>query len=219
MPGFTPIAIVGRACLLPGASSPDELAELVFARRDAICAVPADRWGMERSSVLAPVGEPSGDRAWSDRGGYVTRAPETPADLALSRDDLARLDPLTRWLCTVGRDALRDAGTRVAPARIGAVIGNLSFPSDSLASYAAGVWLEGTPYAPSRAVDARNRFMSGLPVHVLGQSLGLGGPLHALDAACASSLYAIAQAAELDSRRELPRYVAQRQARRATGLS
>ena len=40
-------------------------------------------------------------------------------------------------------------------------------------------------------VDPRNRFMSGLPAQVLAQALTLGGDCFALDAACASSLYAI----------------------------
>ncbi|MDP6947085.1 MAG: polyketide synthase, partial [Myxococcota bacterium] len=39
--------------------------------------------------------------------------------------------------------------------------------------------------------DPRNRFMSGLPAQLVARALGLGGPAFALDAACASSLYAI----------------------------
>ena len=38
--------------------------------------------------------------------------------------------------------------------------------------------------------------MSGLPAHLLAQALGLGGECFALDAACASSLYAIALACD-----------------------
>ena len=45
-------------------------------------------------------------------------------------------------------------------------------------------------------VDPRNRFMSGLPAHLLGRALGLGAGAYALDAACASSLYAIKAACD-----------------------
>ena len=106
---FTPIAIVGRACLLPGASSPAELAELVFARREAITAVGRDRWGMARERVMTSPSQPAADRAWSDRGGYVTESVESPADLGVSKAELDRLDPLVRWLCVVGQRALREA--------------------------------------------------------------------------------------------------------------
>ena len=45
--------------------------------------------------------------------------------------------------------------------------------------------------------------MSGLPVHVLAQCLGLGGGAFALDAACASSLYAIRLACDRLNRGEV----------------
>ncbi len=73
MTQFPPIAIVGRACLLPGVSSPDELWEAVVAGTDLVSSVPADRWGIAPDDVLcAPPGEDadeSADRTWSDRGG------------------------------------------------------------------------------------------------------------------------------------------------------
>src|SRR5438132_144183 len=43
----------------------------------------------------------------------------------------------------------------------------------------------------SPTVEPRNRFAAGLPAGILAQSLGLGGGSVTLDAACASSLYAL----------------------------
>ena len=68
---FSPIAIVGRACLLPGASGPEELWQAVVAGRDLISSVPADRWGIDPADVLCAGPADSVDRTWSDRGGYV----------------------------------------------------------------------------------------------------------------------------------------------------
>ena len=67
---YSPIAIVGRACLLPGASSPEALWELVAAKRSAVTGVPAGRFGLDPDLVR---GTPSNavDRTWSTRGGYV----------------------------------------------------------------------------------------------------------------------------------------------------
>ncbi|MBX7197638.1 MAG: polyketide synthase, partial [Sandaracinaceae bacterium] len=205
---FVPVAIVGRACLLPGATSPKELASIVFEGRDATSSVARGRWRLAHERVVSSVERTNGDRAWSDRGGYVTAEPDAPADLAIGKAELERLDPLTRWLCTVGRDVVRDARTHAAPARTGLVVGNLSFPTDHLATFAARVWLEGTPFAPAIDIDPRDRFMSGLPAHLAAHALGLGGPVHALDAACASSLYAIAHACEVLARGEADAMIA-----------
>ncbi len=59
------------------------------------------------------------------------------------------------------------------------------------------MWLAGTPVAPrSPAPAARNRFQSGLPALLLGRALGVTGPRLCLDAACASSLYAVSLACD-----------------------
>ncbi len=207
-PNFSPIAIVGRACLLPGAMSPEALSSLVFEARDEVSSVPDGRWRLARERVLADARERRADRAFSDRGGYVREEPELPRDLALSRDELARLDPIVRWLASVGRAALLDAKGGASRARTGLVVGNLSFPTDHLAAFAARVWLEGTAFGADAEIDPRDRFMSGLSARLAASALGLGGPVHALDAACASSLYAIAEAAGILARGEADTMIA-----------
>ncbi|AKF05204.1 beta-ketoacyl synthase N-terminal-like domain-containing protein [Sandaracinus amylolyticus] len=202
---FAPIAIVGRACVLPGALSPEALWELVAAGRDAITPAPEDRWGVRKEDVLGPANEPSGDRAWSDRGGYVRGFEHIfdPSGFGIDAREVKRLDPLFQWVLHTAREALRDANrlsegrAKGGADRTGAILGNLSFPTATMSRYAASVWLEGTPFAPATgAIDPRNRFMSGLPAHLLSRALGVGGPRFALDAACASSLYAIALACD-----------------------
>ena len=108
-----------------------------------------------------------------------------------SGDDLLALDPLFHWVLHCGRDALRQAGHDGTPTdRASVILGNLSFPSRQMSRYAEHVWFD------RASVDPRNRFMSGLPVHMLAEEQGLGGGSFALDAACASSLYAIKLAAD-----------------------
>ena len=70
----------------------------------------------------------------------------------------------------------------------GLVLGNLSYPSAGLVTFAEQIWREGRP---SPGTDPRNRFSSGLPAQVAARALGLGAGGFALDAACASALYAI----------------------------
>ncbi len=198
-PSFAPIAIVGRACVLPGALSPDALWELVRAGKDALSSAPEDCWGLAKRRALGQ----GADRAWTDCGGYVSGFESVwdPHGFGIDAAAIGALDPLFHWVLHTSREALSDAGRLEAgrakgdPTRTGAILGNLSFPTASMARYAAGVWLEGTPFAPETA-DANNRFTSGLPVQLLSRALGVGGTRFALDAACASSLYAIALACD-----------------------
>ena len=184
---FEPIAIVGRSCLLPGALNPQQLAEAVLAGRDLVSDAPDDRWGVPGHLALTDDPAQSDDRAWTNRGGYVRgwEAVRDAADPFPMGEALLELDPLFQWVLLTGREALRDAGHEGSNDRVGAVMGNLSFPASAMSRFAESVWFDRAP------VDARNRFMSGLPAHMLAEQLGLGAGAFALDAACASSLYAI----------------------------
>jgi acyl transferase domain-containing protein/3-hydroxymyristoyl/3-hydroxydecanoyl-(acyl carrier protein) dehydratase/1-acyl-sn-glycerol-3-phosphate acyltransferase len=118
----------------------------------------------------------------SDAGGFVD-------DRHVHFERAAGLDPLVHWLLHVGRAALTDAGLNQTelPARAGAILGNLAYPTQSLVDLAQSLYLPERP-APTNPL---NRFSAGLPVHFLCNELGLSAGGYAIDAACASSLYAI----------------------------
>ncbi len=180
--------------MLPGALSPEALWEAVAAGTDLITQVPADRWGLSPTDALCSPQQIAGDstdRSWSDRGGYVRDFDTVfdPVGFGVPADELAALDPVFHWTLHTARAALLDAGyAKTNAARYGAIFGNLSFPSAGMAAFTQAVTL-GQDH--SDGVTARNRFTSGLPALLLERALGLGGGAFAIDAACASSLYAI----------------------------
>ena len=186
---FAPIAVVGRACVLPGALTPEALWEAVASGRDLLGPAPEGLWRVPKPDVIcAPDGD-SADRAWTDRGGYVRGFEQVwQADgFGVPATALHGLDPLFRYTLHAGREALRDAGCwEDGTGQTLAVLGNLGFPSAELARFAEGTW-----YGRAEQTDPANRFMSGLPALLLEQALHLGGGAFALDAACASGLYAI----------------------------
>ncbi len=194
---FAPIAIVGRSCVLPGALDPSSLYELVAAGRDLVGPAPEGRWGLGKAEVLRDPRGPAPDGAWSDRGGYVTGFEEVwdPDGFGVGARALEGLDPLALWVLHTAREALRDSGDGrdgSAPRpRTGAVFGNLGFPSEGMAAFARRVWSGNGRAGEGAAVDPRNRFMSGGTAALLRRALGLGAGAFCLDAACASSLYAI----------------------------
>ena len=187
---FEPIAIVSQACVLPGALSPAALWDAVASGRDLLSNAPADYWALDTNHALGQ----GSDRTPTARGGYVAGFDDIfdPNGFNVEASVVRQLDPLFRWLLHCGREALSTEAA-IDRSRTGAIIGNLSFPSKGFSQYCARAWL-GQELADAAALPsplAQERFMSGLPAHLLASALGLGGEAFAIDAACASSLYAI----------------------------
>ena len=203
---FEPIAVIGQSCVLPGALTPAALWDAVSQGQDLVSRVPEGLWRVQQELVMAASPDQSEDLTWTDRGGYVRQ--EEFAEVfdaggfAVSDDEVLRLDPLFHWVLHAAREALLDAAWDRSRGTTGAVLGNLSYPSASLSRLAESVWLDsiGQQGLAGRARELAgvqrphplNRFMSGLPAHVLGKALSLEpGGCHAIDAACSSSLYAV----------------------------
>ena len=73
--------------------------------------------------------------------------------------------------------------------------GNICLPTEK-ANALCREYLGGSLAKPQAATHPLNRYVAGLPAGMLAKSLGLGGGSFTLDAACASSLYAIKLAAD-----------------------
>lgn len=189
VPSFAPIAIVGQGCVLPGALSPDALWSLVLEGRSAIAPATDDLWridaGADRAQLHREIASTVGghvdgfERVW-DHDGFAVPA-----------ESLQGLDPVFLWTLHAAREALRSAGMSPVEARPRAtlVLGNLSYPTPGLVDFALEQWADDRTSTAHE--DPRNRYMSGFPAHLAAQALGFGGRAFAVDAACASSLYAI----------------------------
>ncbi|MFJ3705632.1 MULTISPECIES: polyketide synthase [unclassified Streptomyces] len=195
--GFDPIAVVGRGCVFPDALDPDTFWDNVAARRCSLSPVPDGRWRLPHRWAMGTVDDHL-DRTWNDVGGYVRDfgAAFDPTGFRVAPEEILGLDQLFHWVLYGARQALREAGHEEGSPRTGLVLGNLSYPTSAGTAFAEHVWLSGGAPSLLRGAardrpDARNRFSSGLPAHFAARALGLGAGAFALDAACASSLYAI----------------------------
>jgi acyl transferase domain-containing protein/3-hydroxymyristoyl/3-hydroxydecanoyl-(acyl carrier protein) dehydratase len=193
--GFEPIAIVGRGCALPGALSPGQFWDNVASGRVSLDAVRPQDWRLPPTGFGVGAASGPGRKATA---GLVRGFAEVfdPEGFAADAEQVAAYDPALQWVLHAGRAALREAGDHAHPARTGLILGNLGYPSRSLAAYAERIWLAdypdlraALPDVPS-AADARARFCSGMWAHTAASALGLQGGSLALDAACASALYA-----------------------------
>ena len=115
---FAPIAIVGRACVFPGALSPEDLFAAVQAGRVLIDEAPPGAWGLDARSLVRPSSSAPGTaHVVSNRGGYVTGFDSVfdPGAFADRVEAPERLDPLVHWLLHCAGVALEEAGVAVPP--------------------------------------------------------------------------------------------------------
>ncbi|MGW3495754.1 beta-ketoacyl synthase N-terminal-like domain-containing protein [Streptomyces sp. NPDC001020] len=198
---FEPIAVVGRGCVLPDALDPDSFWDNIAAGRSSLSAIPEGRWRLPRHWAMGSADDHP-DRTWTDVGGYVRGFESVfdPSGFWIAPERILSLDPLFHWVMYGVRQALTEAGREGPLPRAGLVLGNLSYPTPTGAAFAEHVWLSAQQPPLRDALltgerrerpDARNRFSSGLPARLAARALGLGAGAWSLDAACASSLYAV----------------------------
>uniref|UniRef100_A0A7C4LMY9 Acyltransferase domain-containing protein n=1 Tax=Schlesneria paludicola TaxID=360056 RepID=A0A7C4LMY9_9PLAN len=199
------IAIVGRGGVFPGASSLAEFWRNVAKGIDSGRPVPPGRWYLRPEWAVAGEG-PLADRVYTGWGCYLDAVPSVPDSLEIPPRDLEGLDPLFPIGLAAAVQAWRDARCEsVDRRRVGVILGHIVLPTEStsalsrslLLSQFADTVLGTTARVPSvRAWDRRNWSAAGLPAVLIARALGLGGLAFTLDAACASSLYALHLACE-----------------------
>jgi len=173
----TPIAIIGRGCVLPGCHTPEALWEAVAENKSLITPPPENNWGLSDREAAH----------LSYKGGYVSGFADVFDPKVFGELDAAKLDPVFQWALKAAHDAWSEAKRPIAPeGRTAIILANLSYPSRAKADYAGDIWLHGRS-----DIDPRNAFNSGLPSSLIAKSIGTTGPAFSLDAACASSLYAL----------------------------
>lgn len=196
------VAIVGIGGIFPDAPDLDAFWDNIRSCRTAFREVPDGRWPVPTDAVFDQEAGKA-DCVYSRRGCFIDPLPPatTLPGLVIDPARLDGLDPLFHLLIHAGKRAFDDGVT--APldrSRVGVIIGNLALPSETSAVLTR-TWLGRTfeeqllgSASPPSPTSPLNRYVAGLPAGILAQALGLGGGSCALDAACASSLYAIKMA-------------------------
>ncbi|MFD0203142.1 MULTISPECIES: hybrid non-ribosomal peptide synthetase/type I polyketide synthase [Saccharothrix] len=176
-----PIAVVGMAFRLPGGiGTRDQLWETLSGKVDVVREVPADRWShsdLDTSEVT------------TTQGGYLDQVDGfDPLFFNISPTEAESIDPQQRLLLELTWEALEDAGMDPTAAgrdrRVGVFVGIYTNDYVQVAKN-LGHPAERYSYTGNMANSAAGR---------ISYTYGFEGPSHAIDAACASSLYALHQA-------------------------
>ena len=195
------VAIVSMGGEFPDAVTLDDYWKSIIQQKSSARQPPAGRWLLPPEQVVDPrIGTP--DSVYSDKACFIDEQ-QHPIDipgLDLDVDFLRRLDPMFHLLLRVGQQTLNNAAKRSFDrSRAGIIIGNLALPSDTSSALARQLLgktfveqLSDLPLSVEAApVVPQHQYVAGLPAAILARALHFGGTCYTLDAACASSLYAI----------------------------
>ena len=199
-----PVAVVGLGGIFPQAPTLDRFWDLIARRGCAAREVPPGRWLLSPEEAFDPrKGAP--DKVYSLKACFIEGFSFDAGGLELPASLLERLDPAFHLALHCARQALLDVRARnLDRSRAGVIIGNIVLPTDGASALSRRIL---TPAFEERVLGRRlsppeaaghplNRCAAGLPAGLIARALGLGGGALALDAACASSLYALKLAVE-----------------------
>jgi len=205
------IAIIGMSGLFPGSSTNEEFWENLLQGKDLTSLATEKDFGV-RPETFFQEGKGIVDKCYSLRGGYIRNFEFDPKGYALSEDFLTNQDKLYQWSIYVAKEALAHSGYLSQKERLkkcGLILGNLSFPTSSSHQKLASIYTQTAELAlrkfqipstnfqiPSTNSQVPNSKLQSevldyTPSQMVVEALELGGTHYALDAACATSLYAI----------------------------
>ena len=188
MQGSPRIAIVGLGGVFPGANDLESFWQNVETGVDASRDVPADRWLLAPDVAYDP-DVAKVDHVYSRRACLLDDFQPDLSGLAIDAETLRGLDPMFHVALHSAKAAFEGGRTETLDrARVGVIFGNIALPTDAAARLAVETIGRA---APAVGTDPLNRYVAGLPAGLVAQALRLGGGGYTLDAACASSLYAI----------------------------
>ena len=214
------VAIVGIGGIFPGAPDLGTFWKNIANGIDSGRNVPKDRWFLRPETAFDRDG-PKPDRVYSTWGCFIEDFQFDPTGLNLDRNLLVKLDPLFHLGLHASRMACQDARglVGISPDRVGVILGNIVLPTESTSAMCrdalgrtflerivgsaqltakrrSQLMSECRRHSPRSDWHPLNHFAASLPAALIAEGLGLGGPAYSLDAACASSLYALKFACE-----------------------
>lgn len=193
------VAIVGMACIFPGARNLDEYWQNILLGKDAVTEVPDERWNKEL--YYRPDQEGSG-YSHSKWGGFIPQIDFDPLEFGIPPQSLAAIEPTQLLSLLVAKRALQDAGygeksfdSEAVSVIVGAEGGNDLANSYSFRGYYKQVHGALPADLAAALPDTTEDSFPGILANVIAgritNRLNLGGRNYTVDAACASSLAAV----------------------------
>ncbi len=195
------VAIVGMAGIFPGSNDINQFWQNIISKYNAVGPIPEERWIIPPNKVLQKA--PAPDKAFSLNAGLIRDFKFDASGYHSDGKLLRSLDPMHQIVLHTGKTAIEQitlppSGTE----RIGIILAAIALPTDSASRLARKL----LSHSHEKAIfekhfqdttlnltrnDCLAAKVTGFPAAIAAQALGLGGGTYTLDAACASSLYAL----------------------------
>jgi acyl transferase domain-containing protein/3-hydroxymyristoyl/3-hydroxydecanoyl-(acyl carrier protein) dehydratase len=194
-----PIAIVSMAGIFPGAQDLEQFWDNIVAKRTFSRRVPAGRWSAPPENMVV-AGRVLPDKAYSYRACLADPVLPDPDRFQLSPSFVKSLDPLYHMVLAAGVEAVDNSRLEaVAPQRVGTILAAIALPTDAASTMTRDLWrtyLEQhvtgrSGAAGALAGDPRRAEVTAMPATLLSSAFGFSAGAYTLDAACASSLFAV----------------------------
>lgn len=192
------VAIVGMACIYPGARNIEEFWGNILAGNDWVTEVPDDRWN--KALYYDPT-VADGSKSHSKWGGFIPKIDFDPVEFGIPPQSLAAIDPTQLLSLLVAKQALENAGygENVNRDNVSVIIGaeggndlanNYGFRS-LFTQFFGEIPKELDDALPKLTEDSFPGVLANVISGRITNRLNLGGRNYTVDAACASSLAAI----------------------------
>ncbi|MFE4549351.1 beta-ketoacyl synthase N-terminal-like domain-containing protein, partial [Streptomyces sp. NPDC056785] len=192
------IAVVGMACMFPGAPDLATFWANVLAGEDSVTEVPATRW----DAGLYHSAEGTGEKTPSRWGGFLPAIPFEPLRYGIPPASLPAVEPVQLLALEAARRALEDAGYGSRPfdrarasvvfgAEAGSDLSNAMTLRSVLPSYLGALPPALDERLPRLTEDSFPGILANVIAGRIANRLDLGGANYTVDAACASSLTAV----------------------------
>ncbi|MGW1199489.1 SDR family NAD(P)-dependent oxidoreductase [Streptomyces sp. NPDC002536] len=193
------IAVVGMACMFPGAPDLASFWGNVLAGTDSVTEVPSERWDVSLQHGPQAAAHDVSASKW---GGFLPRIPFDPLAYGIPPASLASVEPVQLLALEAARRALADAGydRRAFPRDRTCVVFGAEAGSDTadavalravLPSYLGRLPEDLAAQLPVLTEDSFPGMLANVIAGRIANRLGLGGANYTVDAACASSLAAV----------------------------
>ena len=192
------VAIVGMACIYPGARNIEEFWSNILAGKDWVTEVPDARWN--KALYYDPTVS-DGSKSHSKWGGFIPKIDFDPLEFGIPPQSLAAIDPTQLLSLLVAKQALENAGYGADTNRdnVSVIIGaeggndlanNYGFRS-LFTQFFGEIPKELDDALPKLTEDSFPGVLANVISGRITNRLNLGGRNYTVDAACASSLAAI----------------------------
>lgn len=207
------VAVIGMACLLPGAKGLEEFWRNILSKTDSITEVPAEKWDWK---IYFDEKRSARDKVYSRWGGFIDSIPFDPTKYGMPPTAVPSVEPLQLLTLEIVRQAIADAGYENRPfdrAKTCCILGVGGGVADLGNAYGFRTLVPHYFQKAGRSMQEADAFINSLngvlPEWTEDSFAGLlmnvasgraanrfdfGGTNFTVDAACASSLAALRQA-------------------------